>query len=55
MQKNQLIEIDGNRFYLTAAKEIVNAKQFILDGKHQKLMRIVSIIEKEDYSGYDLK
>lgn len=55
MQKNQLIEIDGNRFYLTAAKEVVNAKQFILDGKHQKLMRIVSIIEKEDYSGYDLK
>ena len=55
VQKNQLIEIDGSRFYLTAAKEVVNAKQFIFDGKHQNLTRTVCIIDKEDYSGYDLK
>ncbi|MCI8407840.1 MAG: type II CRISPR RNA-guided endonuclease Cas9 [Lachnospiraceae bacterium] len=55
VQKNQLIEIDGSRFYLTAAKEVVNAKQFIFDGKHQNLMRMVCIIDKENYSNYNLK
>ncbi|MDE7424847.1 MAG: type II CRISPR RNA-guided endonuclease Cas9 [Lachnospiraceae bacterium] len=55
VQKNQLIEINNSRFYLTAATEVVNAKQFILDGKHQNLMRMVCIIDKENYSGYDLK
>lgn len=55
VQKNQLIEIDGSRFYLTAAKEVVNAKQFIFDGKHQNLMRTVCIIDKEKYSGYVLE
>lgn len=55
VQKNQLIEIDGSRFYLTAAKEVVNAKQFIFDGKHQNLMRTVCIIDKENYSNYNLK
>ena len=53
--KNQLIEdSDGNRFYLTAATEVVNAKQFILDGKHQHLLRTIAIMEKGEYYGYRL-
>lgn len=53
VMKNQLIEDgDGNRFYLTAATEVVNAKQFILDGKHQHLLRTIAIMEKGEYYGY---
>ena len=55
VMKNQLIEdSDGNRFYLTAATEVVNAKQFILDGKHQHLLRTIAIMEKGEYYGYRL-
>lgn len=54
IMKNQLIEENGNRFFLTAASEVVNAKQFIIDGKHQHLLQTISLMEKGRYEGADL-
>lgn len=54
VQKNQLIEdAEGNRFYLTAATEVVNAKQFVIGGKHQKFYWLVHMMEKGNYEKYD--
>lgn len=54
VQKNQLIEdVEGNRFYLTAATEVVNAKQFVIGGKHQKFYWLIHMMDKGNYEKYD--
>ena len=54
VQKNQLIEdSEGNRFYLTAATEVVNAKQFVLGGKHQEFYWLIHMMEKGTYDKYN--